>query len=244
MNAESTVLSPQQLDACRYLCLNGGTAAPILCEQTTAKPHTLVSLIRLGLVNVRAAGGRDPLYHLTKFGRDLTCAQTNDDDESSDLQPTGWAPTPKEEHMSTTEKIPQAKPDPKPAAKRSRKKDASATPPATTVVQPETAEQVPPVEDVTGNAPAAAKQDMTPLFEELLGAAKKAIKGDVEVVEKVGYVRLKAAGKTVVYLDRPTSKGVKVSVPKAEGSGYDVVKATSSTDVPKALELVEARASA
>lgn len=52
-----------------FLRVCGGSGATVLNDRTTASPSTLDALQRLGVVTVRRAGGREPLYHLTRSGR-------------------------------------------------------------------------------------------------------------------------------------------------------------------------------
>ena len=87
-------------------------------------------------------------------------------------------------------------------------------------------------------SPPAAKPTMKPLYDELVGAVKKLVSGKAET--KAAYARINAkSGRTVAYINLPTTKGVRVEIPRAGASGYDVIKVTSSDDVPKVIKAVE-----
>jgi hypothetical protein len=213
----SVVLSPRQFEAAAALCV-AGRGLP-----AAALNGSLDALVRLGIIEARAVGALEPLYHLTQFGRSVVCDQSSDDDPVV-------GPYEKEVPLMST-----ITPDPKPSAKKRAPRKPKAETPA--VETPE----VPAVEDVTDAIPAAApKADLTPVFDALLARVLELV-GDGSVVEKkAAYTRV-SLGKAVVYINNPTTKSVRVEVPEVDGPGYDVVKLTSTDEFGSVIPLIEKR---
>lgn len=243
LEVPAVVLSPLQAAVAQSLCVSGGAPGPALLASSGAKPSTLVGLIRLGVITWRHAGGRDPLYHLTAYGRLVVCGSLSDDesDTYTETEDDMTDETPLTEDLAAAQD--EAKTDPKPTAKK------KVTSPRSRATKKNAA----PVEDVTDTPdapiPAATKAsagDFQPLFDSLLGAVKDAVKTvDKPVVEKkAAYTRVSILGKAAIYLNFPTSKAVRVEVPQVDGSGYDVIKATSDSDIPAVLALVDGRVKA
>jgi hypothetical protein len=104
--------------------------------------------------------------------------------------------------------------------------------------------EIPEAEDVTGKPNETlptAKPVLDPLYKTLLSETKKASGRGHVVEEKAVYARISQHGRAVAYINHPTTKSVRVEIPQAEGSGYDVVKAAADTDVPAVMALVAAR---
>lgn len=92
-------------------------------------------------------------------------------------------------------------------------------------------------------APAAekpAKPDFEPLFKTLLAQVKSATKG-TKAVQKKTYIRVELGGKTVAYVNQPGRKGVRISVPRESGGGYDEITVAEEKQAPKAMEAVQKR---
>lgn len=212
------MLSPQQYQAAASLCV---AARGLAAEAMGSAPSTVAALLRLGVIEARACGGLDPLYHLTQFGREIVCVHHEDGDSDSDGDgrpfsgdPAG--PLPKEVTMTAV------KSDPKPSARKQRR----AAKPKTTVV--------PPVEDVT-NAPLA---DATSIVDVLVGRVLDMTGRDGSLEKKKAYSRVKL-GKTVVYVNNPTKKGVRISVPADDG--YHLANVTSESELDLVMPLIEKR---
>lgn len=212
------VLSDTQAAVLEVLCFSG-SCTPHPLQRAGATTGTLRSLECLGLVEVRQAGARDPLYHLTAFGREAFSAQKEDPEwDLTSASPGGPLHEEGGTTMSAATETPnvEVKPDPKPAA-AAAPKPAAAKPAAT------------------------EKPSLQPLFDTLLAEAKK-IAGRGHVVEtKAVYTRVSQHGKAIVYINHPTSKSVRVEVPQKEGSGYDVVKITKTDEIPDVMKLVNVR---
>lgn len=223
-------LSPTQRDVLLHVGLCAGSCLPSLVSETGARPSTVESMARLGLVDVRHAGGRDPLVHITKTGRVLWSALTVDPEVDSHQR--------KETTPMATETV---KPDPKPASSRKRTTPAKKDAPAA-----EGAPASEPVEEVTGQkneadpvVSGAAK--FQPLYDTLLEQVQAAVSPDEEAPE-TAHLRLGLDGHTLALLKFPTSQSARVKVPKGETSKFDIVKMKEEGDVPVALALITARA--
>lgn len=92
--------------------------------------------------------------------------------------------------------------------------------------------------------PAAKKpvsDEMKTLYATAVAQVKDAVKS-AKTVEKQKYVRVNTkAGKTVAYVDHPTSKGVAIAVPKKTGGGYDDFRAVKTSELAAAMKAVAAR---
>lgn len=100
MIALEPVLSDPQHAVLDAVGLDRAWCLSPLLEQTGARHATVKSLTKLGLIQVREAGGRDPLVYLTDSGRALWGA-LQDDDHLDDGRPAVHLPG-KENHMSAT----------------------------------------------------------------------------------------------------------------------------------------------
>jgi hypothetical protein len=88
------------------------------------------------------------------------------------------------------------------------------------------------------------KAEMQGLFETLIGQVQ-ALAPKTKKVEKAAYVRVdlllpEDKHKTLAYVNHPTTKSVRVEVPKKGGGGYDVIKVTKASEVDKAVKAVRA----
>lgn len=232
------VLSPAQLDALTCLCVSGRATAAKLAAVSGAGPSTLTSLVTLGLMTKTAAGARDPLYHLTDIGRVLVCEAINDDDsQGGPNMPNAIDIITEDEAAAPTDDAPA----PTPAKRRGRKTAEMAA-----VAAGDAGE----VEDVTGTsnppAPAAAKKggptvETTALYKATVKAVKAVAGRGAKGVEKQKYLRVgDAQGKTVAYVNFPTSKSVLVEIPRFGSGGYDTVKVTEEAHVEAAAAVVQA----
>lgn len=100
-----------------------------------------------------------------------------------------------------------------------------------------TQEETAPAVEAAPEAPAKAKYD--DLFETLMAAVKDR---GATVEEKVAYVRVNLGKPTVVYANKPTRTGIRLEIPKVKGSGYDVVKVTTESQLNKGLDTAFSRA--
>lgn len=106
--------------------------------------------------------------------------------------------------------------------------------------QPDT----PAAEDSPAAPVAEVKSD---LYAALL-AETKSISADVVIEEKAAYARVGLGsdrGKTLVYVNHPSKKGVRLEIPsKTAKGGYDVVKVATEKDIAKAMTKIGKRAEA
>lgn len=214
-NVAAPFLSPAQQAACEFLCAGGRSGAAPIRAATGAGPNTLATLVGLGLVTKTTAGGRGSLYHLTPVGRDLICAAAE----------TEGGPTMTDSIL--TDEFPTIAPTAA-ATKRVRgKKDAEMA---------TTAAPAPAAKKATGPTP-----EMKALYKTTVAALKAVAGRGAKTVEKAKYLRVgDAKGKTVAYVNFPTSKSVLVEIPRQGATGYDTVSVKTEADVEAAVAGVTA----
>lgn len=87
------------------------------------------------------------------------------------------------------------------------------------------------------------KVAMQGLFESLLDEATK-VAEKTQTVEKAAYTRvdvlLGEKHKTLAYVNHPSSKAVRVEIPKKGGGGYDVIKISKPNEIEKAMKAIRA----
>lgn len=224
-NIASPVLSPQQTAALQFLCAGGRSYLGPLRAATGAGPNTLTTLAALGLVTSTTAGARGTLYHLTESGRDLVCSAANTEPEGG--------PTMNEDATAVLDSAPTAEDAPADAtpAKRRGRKNAELANVAAGDSSPAT-----PAKKATGPT-----KEMRDLYAATVKAIKALSRG-AKTVEKAKYLRIgDSKGKTIAYVNFPTSKSVLVEVPKPKGeSGYVTVSCKTDADVEKAVAAVTA----
>jgi hypothetical protein len=93
-------------------------------------------------------------------------------------------------------------------------------------------------------ASSTQKADPKDLFADLIGECSK-LADSTQTVEKSAYTRVDVLfeggkHKTLAYVNNPSSKAVRVEVPKKGGGGYDVIRVEKPTDVAKAVKAVTA----
>lgn len=133
------VLSPNQLAVLECLCISGQSTGQGILDACGARAATLSSLIRLGLLDRREAGGREPLYHLTTVGRDLYCAHQDTDPgepEVTQRKETTMSDTTIEE-TPAVEEAPAAEPITKPRTRAAAKPKMSAPAAAVEILKAE-----------------------------------------------------------------------------------------------------------
>ncbi len=91
-----------------------------------------------------------------------------------------------------------------------------------------------------------AKQ-MQSLYNDLLKSVKATVKG-VKIEEKAAYARVGVKVgdkvKTVLYINHPSKKSVRLEWPREGVSGYDVEKLAAPSDLEKAIATFKVRAEA
>lgn len=223
-NVASPILSPTQLAVCQLLCAGGRSGPGPIRAATRAGPNTLATLVGLGLVTKTSAGGRGVLYHLTPVGRELVCAAANEPETEGG--PTAMT----ESILATTDESPTAAPvvdAPAASKKRSGKKAAEMA----TTAAGDSGPATPAAKKATGPTP-----ETKALYKATVTAIKAAAGRGAKTVEKLKYMRVgDAKGKTVAYVNFPTSKSVLVEIPRHGATGYDTVSVKGDGDVAVAV---------
>lgn len=228
--AAPPVLSPAQQSALQTLCIGGRASAATLASHAGVRQATLSTLLRLGLVECRAAGAREVLYHLTSSGREAVFCQ-HDEDGLDDLSEEALADASSERPDPVARQTNRkGTPVSSTAARSTRSRSRKAAP------APEAA---PTVEDVTGK-PNESAPSIADLHKTLMGKVKEAARG-VKTTRKAVYVRFNLGKETIAYLNDPGKKTVRLEVPKVEGGGYDAVGVKDDATMEAALALVKAR---
>lgn len=127
--------------------------------------------------------------------------------------------------------------------KRSTARRNQETPPAPP------AEETPAAAEPVAETPAIPEPDaltaMKGLYDDLLGRVRE-LDGS-EITEKAAYARVRVPGggklKTVVYVNHPSKKTVRLEFPNGSG-GYDVVKVEDESGVTAAFDRIQKDAAA
>lgn len=216
----SPVLSALQRKVLEFLCTTTRSSRGPIKSVTRAGDGTLEALLHLDLIRVTTAGARGAIYHLTDLGRASILCAVNTESEGG--------PTMTEiEILDADAPAPATEPEAAPAAaKRTRGQKDGELANVAAAPKPKTP---------TGPSP-----EMKKLYKDTVTAVKAVAGRGAKTAEKMKYLRIgDSNGKTVAYVNFPTSKSVLVEVPRVT-SGYDNVAVKTDADVEQAVAAVTA----
>lgn len=222
---EQLVLSDRQRTVLEFLCISG--RAPLHLVLADNRIECLDGLERLGLVRTTQAGSLPVMYHLNPAGRELLFVESDDLDDLSEEATDG----------ASSEGSPDATLNPN----LSRKENSMTSTTATTPRRPRGKKADPATTEVPPVVEASEVTTPDDLFKTLQARIKEAAGSKVSVTKKAVYLRFNLGRPTIVYLNLPGKKTVRVEVPKAEGTGYDAVGVKDQATMDAALALVAAR---